>query len=279
MDCVPILTDDQRKAIVSLYLTIAALGTILNVLSLYCQWKTRRTREFNNSARLMASLSVCDFIDCIFVVPVFCAGYHYWKLRSDCAALKAQAVFNNWNALYSSCLIVMITFNRYLKIVKYARYDRIMSRRRNLIINVAAISTSLFISLIAVVNVNSMLLVTTVLVVFTVFSIPTLYALLYKSMRANQQVTPACQRRLRNNKVLKNLLLLTTCYLICNLPAMCLVMYALISKKKMIYFEARVTHAIVCLSSVLNPVIYVLRDAVYRRTLSTLLHLNRVVAQ
>ena len=150
MKCVLILTDDKRHTIVIFYLIIATLGAIMNVLSLYCQWKTRRTREFDNSARLLLSLSVCDSVNCMFILPVFCAGYHYWKLFLNCDVLETQAVFNNLNGLYSFCLIIMITLNRYLKIAKYATYDRIMSRKRNLIMNMAAFLTSLFISLIAI---------------------------------------------------------------------------------------------------------------------------------
>ena len=129
-------------------------------------------------------------------------------------------------------------------------------------------------------NVKSMLLVTVILVVLITLSIPILYIILYKTMRANQRVTPACRRRQRNQIVLKNLLLLNTCYMVCNLPVICLVIYAVFSKKE-IYYEARITHAIMSLSSVLNPIIYVLRDSAYRRTLLALLHYfnNRVLAQ
>ena len=278
MDCVSLITDDQRHTIVSLYSTIAALGTILNGLSLYCQWKTRRAREFDNSARLLLNLSVCDFVNSIFIVPVFCAGYHYWKLRSNCTALKTQAVFNNLNGLYSSCLIIIITYNRYLKIAKFATYHRIMSRKRNIIVILGAFLTSLATSLIAIVNIKSMLLVAGILVIFTVITVPVLYFLLYKMMRANQRVTPACQRRNRNNKVLKNLILLITCYLLCNLPVLCLLIHVFITKKD-IYYEARVGHAITTLSSVLNPIIYVLRDTTYRRTLLSLVRVNRVLPQ
>lgn len=273
------MTDNQRYTIVSLYTAIAALGTILNGVSLYCQWKTgrRRPREFDNSARLLLSLSLCDSFNCMFVLPVFCAAYQYLKLRSNCTALKTQAFFNNLNGLYSSCLIIIITYNRYLKIAKFATYYHIMSRKRNILINLAAFLTCVAILLVAIVNVKLMLLVVVIFVIFTIISMPILYTLLYKMMRANQRVAPACQRRNRNTKVLKNLLLLNTSYLVCHLPVLCLLIYSLITDEK-IYYEALITHAITAMSPVLNPIIYVLRDTTSRRTLKALLRLNRVLA-
>ena len=101
------------------------------------------------------------------------------------------------------------------------------------------------------------------------------YILTYKTMGAIQMIAPDCQRRRRNHRLIKNLLLLVTCFLVSLLSFVVIFTYSLLTWENL-YFVGRLVHCLTTLASFLNPVIYILREKTFCRTLIVMFWSNQV---
>ena len=111
--------EDDLLGIGYAYMIIATVGSLLNILAIYCFWKTRTQRRGSPSNQLL-SLNV------YVILPLSAAAR--LSMVKNCVAAITYISLNAFGVWYSSFLIILITLHRYLKVTKFARLDVMASR-------------------------------------------------------------------------------------------------------------------------------------------------------
>ena len=106
--------------------TLSFFGSILNILALYCFWKIKWQGSLSNSDKLTLILNVWDTIFCVIFLPVKVITY---VLSPEIKVKPTHlAMVDALNVVFSSLIIILIAFNRYIKIIKPVKHHLILSK-------------------------------------------------------------------------------------------------------------------------------------------------------
>ena len=111
-------------------LLISLAGTLANFLALYCSWRTMRGSILSNSDKLALVLNIADAIYCAVLLPMKII-YYFLNPQNHVRGTPIHlAYIDAFNICFTSFLITLIAFNRYIMISKASKHHLILPRRR-----------------------------------------------------------------------------------------------------------------------------------------------------
>ena len=285
------LPQEVKYFLVAVYSTIAILGTLSNTVSVLClfkQWKS--TPHVSNSQKVLMSLIVSDLlvsaVSCPIQVARFFAetniptrGYHVSTLGA-----------------ISSLTIFLLALDRYLKLTRFGDYREIMTRVRLLISIVTCwvfpivIMSSAWWGKLQVYTLSN-----GVITCFILIALPILYVLIYRFYKQSKRNVARFSQTKTNDaatiingshssdasvavktnprcKMPMKILMLISTYFICTViySSMAFMVLFGITNATVFYLA----QAVYLGNSMMNPIIYVFRDAKFRRTVKEMFRIT-----
>ena len=267
---------------------LSLIGSILNVIALYCLWCTKRNSTLSNSDKLILVLNTADTVFSAIILPTKVASY---ILEPDLRSKpRYHCYMDAVNIFFTSFVISLIAFNRYIKISKASRHHVILSRTRlrNLLITGMTLSlmlpTIIFLDLIVFANLSAFLLFSTniQLIVF--------YALITRTTRSSRRRINARTKSVGNSigirgnhevvvnsrvsRLSHNVLILMSAYFFCCFCLFAMLINLIVKPNQKNTDLIKIGVWFMSFNSVINPIIYTLRNRAYQRILISLFRKN-----
>ena len=274
-DCESRLRQFNKNEFLSIgytYASIAVVGSVLNIFALYCFWKTRHTRRTAPTNQILLSLNLHDTINCVVFIPIS-AGVHLSQ-TTNCIAHTVYVSTGIYSLWYSSFLVLLIAVHRYNKVTTLSLDSQAVQMKRLTRINMAGLGIIVLASLaLGILPVPSKTTgaANTVAIILTMIILPIVYFKLVRVLRASQQRVQSNRSNQINNKITINVLILMTCYFMCNI--LLFVIAILIITKQVqanIFFLAKIGVIMLSCTSCINPFIYLFREASYKKLIKSM---------
>ena len=265
---------------------LSLIGSILNITALYCFWCTKRNSTLSNSDTLILALNTADTVFLAIILP---SKFMSYIVEPE---LKSKPRYHGYmdavNFSFTSFLISLIAINRYIKISKASRHHLILSKGRLHGILVTGLtlslllSISMFFSLTLIANLMSLILISTN-VLLSVF-----YALIIRTVRLSRRRIAAQMNQMgndastteetnansRESRLSHNVLILMSGYFFCCFCLFAVLINHVIEPTQKNKDLVKIGVWFMSLNSVINPIIYTLRNHAYQRIIKRLFRMN-----
>ena len=299
------LSSEVKYTLIVIYSIICIFGTFSNTVSMLClfkQWKNKP--RISNSQKILMSLIVSDLLVSCASCPI--------RIVSFLVKLPTRGYIFSTLCSASSLTIFLLAWDKYLKLTRFGVYEDIMTQKR-LTISIGACwmlpmmamtSAWWFTPLHGIIN--------GLITCFIFVSLPILYLLIFRfykeskhnlakfpktapnaqppSMNAvvkvekDESASPSIDIVMSRRAVAHNqknqrrltmkILSLMSTYFVCKIiyaPIAYLMSFRVISHSALFYFA----FAVYLVNSMLNPIIYVFRDAQFRHTVKQMFGMQK----
>ena len=254
------------------YAFIAVVGSVLNIFALYCFWKTRHTRRTASTNQILLSLNLHDTVNCVILIPMS-AGFHLSQ-TTNCIAQVLYISISVRSVWYSSFLVLLIAVHRYNKVTTLSPVSQAVQMKRLFRINMAVLGIIVFTILLIIISPASSFMtgITNLLVILVVIiTLPIIYFKLVLVLRASQRRVQSDRSNQINNQITINVLILMTCYFMCNLLLFnSTLIIATTPAKKGNVVNGRIGLIMHSFTSCINPFIYLFREASYKKLIKSM---------
>lgn len=265
----------------SINFSFALVGSILNVLALYCFWRIKRQNgNLGNSDKLTLVLNIGDTVYCVIFLPVKVITY---VLNPSYTVRPLHFSFiDSINFVFSSLTISLIAFNRFLKIAKSSKYHLILPTRRLHVLLFMTIFVSVFISTLIFVNSRVAANLAAIVLISTIILLVVFYTLIRKKMNSSRIRVNTSIANSTNSysptelRLVRIVLILISAYFCCCICLFVMLLNHVISPSQQNRELIKIGVWAMALNSLINPVIYALRTPSYQRIIKKLFRLNRV---
>ena len=267
---------------------VSLAGIIANFLGLYCSWTNRRS-ILSNSDKLALTLNILNAVFCTFLLPIKII----WYLTYSTMNVKPLFIgyIDALKIIFTSLLITLIAFNRYIKISKASRHHVILSGSRihKLVLSMFVVSVALPMSML--IDLKISVIITAILFIGTNLLLVMFYALISKTMTNSRTrillSANNVSHRVRGNirgtqrsRFNRNVLILISTYLLCSFGLLAIIFHWSVKPSKDNFNLIMLGIWLMSLSSFINPIIYTLRNPAYRRIVRRMFRMNcRTVPQ
>ena len=198
-NCWIAIKTSEKNGIITMYILMTLVGGFGNIVSLICVYKQMKI-EFTakQSHKILMSLVISDILASLCLCPSLAASLMFtfstdflWSLSSVYMLLSAS----------SSLLLVLLSLERFLKMTKFHRYERLLTDRR---VNLAISMCWLVPGVLAILGLVSPLLQGSfyaLVVIGTLVALSVFYALIYRYTKRTQVDVITNAARTRNNAV------------------------------------------------------------------------------
>ena len=284
------LPQEVKYFLVAVYSTIAILGTFSNTVSVLClfkQWKS--TPHVSNSQKVLMSLIVSDLLVSAVSCPI-----QVLRFFAETNIPTRGYLVSTLGAI-SSLTIFLLALDRYLKLTRFSDYQEIMTRVRLLVsivtcwvFPIAIMSSAWWGNLVYTLS-NG------VITCFILIALPILYVLIYRFYKQSKRNVARFSQTQTNDvatitngshssdasvavktnpkcKMPMKILVLISTYFICTFiySSMAFLVLFGISDGTAFYL----VQAVYLGNSMMNPIIYVFRDAKFRRTVKEMFRIT-----
>ena len=170
---------------ISFNVPLSLIGSIINSTALYCLWYIKRNSELSNSDKLVLTLNLADTVFSAIILPTKIMSYFLNP------GLKSKPRYHGYmdgvNIVFTSFIISLIAFNRYIKISKAPRHHVIFSKIRlhrilAIILIISLLLPALiFVDLALLANISVLMLISTNILLFV------FYTLIKRTIKASRR--------------------------------------------------------------------------------------------
>ena len=276
---------------ISFNIPLSLIGSIINITALYCLWCTKRNSTLSNSDTLVLSLNTADTVFLAIILP---SKFMSYIVEPD---LKSKPRYHGYmdavNIYFTSFLISLIAFNRYIKISKASRHHIILSKARLRVILVLGLTLSLLLPIHIFFNITLFAKLSPLILISTNILLFVLYALIIRTVKlsrkrmvaqmnqtGNTSATQEVVVNIRESRLSRNVLILISAYFFCCFCLFAMLINHVIEPNTKNLDLVKIGVWFMSLNSVINPIIYTLRNHAYQRIIKRLfrIHDSRVAA-
>jgi len=274
----------ERICIISMYILMTLVGGFGNVVSLICVYKQSRL-EFasKKSHKILMSLIFSDTFASLCLCPTLAVSL------VDVFSIELLTVLSSVLLLLtasSSLSIVLLSFERFLKLTKFQRYDGILTNRRLLILISGCWLGPGFIAGIGYFSPTAQSICYTILVIGTLVALLVFYTRIYRftkrsqvhitanrvnTVRENNNTTEPTEPMGRLRRLTRKVMLLILTYFICSLPILFTALLLTFISFRSLRVLLHIAVVVYLGNSCVNPIIYVIRDKNFRIQVRNLL--------
>ena len=177
---------------ISFNIPLSLVGSILNVLALYCVWRNKRQSCLSNSDKLFLVLNVADSVYCMIILPVKVISY----LLNPTMTVKPRyhGYLDALSFCFTSLTVILIAFNRFVKISKASRHHVILPSVRLHKLLLTALTVSLLLPMTIFFNLQVAAKLNAVMLIGTNILLWIFYALITRTQKQSRR------RTLNNNR-------------------------------------------------------------------------------
>jgi len=279
------LDKEVRYTFGSIYMTMFVIGSVGNGLALWFTMTFKKRNRRSNIGKVMCSLIVSDAIVSFLCLPLQAARMFDYKILMNCLVDSITYHLTIMTVWSSSLTICFITFDRYVLLTKYTKYDDIITDKRTTIFitiswiyaGIGPITKQYYFDLCSQLHAVNL--------VYPVVFLSIIYSFIVRSLRRNispakglkddgnqqLQVISFDYENSRRRKVARRATLLILTFVFCSATATTL-MFTLALNKKLRFLNGysldlftRFSFLGLTANSCMNPIIYVMRDSQFKK--------------
>ena len=273
---------------ISFNIPLSLIGSIINITALYCLWCIKRNSELSNSDKLVLTLNTADTVFSAIILPLKITSYF---LNPDLKSKPRYHVnMDGVNIFFTSFIISFIAFNRYIKMSKASRHHVILSKTRLHRILALGFILSLLLPTLIYIDITLMANISALMLISTNIQLFVFYALIKRTTKASRRRIGA-RKNVNNNgngttsisktqdvvvsnrerRLSRNVLILMSAYFFCCFCLFAMLINHSIKESSTSFDLIKIGVWFMSLNSVINPVIYTLRNHAYQRIIKRLL--------
>ena len=267
---------------------LSLIGSIINITALYCFWCTKRNSTLSNSDKLVLALNTADTVFLAIILPSKVMSYIVEP------ELKSKPRYHGYmdavNFFFTSFLISLIAFNRYIKISKASRHHVILSKARLHGILMTALTLSLLLPILIFFNLTLIAKLMSLILISTNILLFVFYALIKRTIKLSRTRIAAQMNQMgnstsatqevvvnsRESRLSRNVLILISAYFFCCFCLFAMLINHLVEPNQKNLDFVKIGVWFMSLNSVINPIIYTLRNHAYQRIIKRLFKVHDV---
>jgi len=274
------LGNETRYVFGVIYLTMATIGCIGNVLALWYlkQMSKKNNKQRNNRKkiqRITCSLIVSDSIVCFVCLPLQSVTMFDYNLLLNCVVDGIAAHLTVTTVWSSSLAICFIAYDRFVLLTNYTAYNTIITNRKVVAFIAISWTYANVLPTIKYFYFDMFVPVNAANLIYPVITLSVLYYLLVRSLRRgahgpSHNVLSLGAENARRRKVVKRCTLLILTYVFCSITVIAFMFMLAVNKKMRLLTTygvdlfTRFSFLGVTANSCMNPVIYVMRDPQFK---------------